>query len=133
MHVRRATALAGSALTVVAALSSPPTWANGRTHSVVIQPIVLRSDEGTEPANCRLPERLIDRVYARAGIDIHFLDPIYYDNTSARDGRENVDAIVQNAEAAGVFRSPDWLINMFFVNSRRQAILVVVVNTKQCP
>ncbi len=52
---------------------------------LIVQPIVVQSDEGTDPASMVLPENLVDNAYSKAGVDFHFLEPIYFNNTKARD------------------------------------------------
>lgn len=84
---------------------------------IIVQPIITRSTEGTEPASIALPEDLVDLVYKNASIDFHFLEPIYYDNTEARDGLINLDKIVGNSYKAGYIKGENDIVNMFFVNS----------------
>jgi len=84
---------------------------------VVVQPIVLRDDQGVGPAQCRIKEALIDQVYSTAGIDFLFLDPLYFDNRDARDGKIDVDIIVDDATRNGVLRGEGSMINIFFVNA----------------
>lgn len=84
---------------------------------LIVQPIVVQSDAGTQPASMALPEDLVDRAYQNAGIDFHFLEPIFYNNTKARDGLINLDEIVREAEKAGLLRGQNDIVNMFFVNA----------------
>ncbi len=85
-------------------------------YTVLVQPIIVRGDHGEAPARCRIVEPLIDQVYAAADIDFQFVEPIFYDNTQARDGLVDLDTVVQWAERDGIVRSPERQINMFFVN-----------------
>lgn len=50
---------------------------------VTIQPIVMRSTDGSRAANpqLRIFEAETDKIWAQAGIDFHFLPAIYYDNS----------------------------------------------------
>ncbi len=52
------------------------------TKRITIQPVQLRSSAGTNPANPSLTiyEDVADRIWAQAGIDIHFLAPVTYDS-----------------------------------------------------
>jgi len=84
---------------------------------LTVQPIVVRGDDGLEPASMAIPEALVDRAYLKAGLDFYFLEPLYYDNTAARDGLVNLDEIVKSAKAAGVMRGHGNIVNMFFVNA----------------
>jgi len=84
---------------------------------LMVQPIVACSDDGTEPASFAIPEHLIDRAYEKANIDFYFLEPIYYNNTKARDGLINLDEICELAEKDGLLKGSGGIVNMFFVNS----------------
>jgi hypothetical protein len=57
---------------------------------LIVQPIIIQSDEGTGPASMALPENLVDYAYSKAEVDFHFLEPIYFNNTKARDGHINL-------------------------------------------
>ncbi|MFT5822235.1 MAG: hypothetical protein ACI8ZM_003491 [Crocinitomix sp.] len=84
---------------------------------LIVQPIILQSDEGTFPASMVLPEELVDRAYSKAGVDFHFFEPIYFNNTKARDGLINLDSIVVIASKEGYIKGQHDIVNMFFVNS----------------
>lgn len=84
---------------------------------VIVQPIVIQSDEGTNPASMALPEDLVDNAYENAKVDFLFLEPIYYNNTKARDGEINLDMIVNEAQKSGLIKGQDDIVNMFFVNA----------------
>ena len=84
---------------------------------LIVQPIVLQSDEGTEPASMALPEELVDRVYEKAGVDFYFLEAIYFNNTKARDGKINLDEIIRESIKKGIIKGNGDIVNMFFVNS----------------
>jgi len=83
---------------------------------LMVQPIVVQSDLGKNGASMALPEALVDYAYSNAGIDFHFLEPIFYNNTEARDGLINLDEIVVNAKSQGIIRGQNDIVNMFFVN-----------------
>jgi hypothetical protein len=102
----------------VHAQTSPqvPNLVGESSYTVLVQPIIVRADQGEGPARCRIVESLIDQVYAAADIDFQFVEPIFYDNTQARDGLVDLDTVVQWAERDGIVRSPERQINMFFVN-----------------
>jgi len=84
---------------------------------LIVQPIVLQSDEGTNPASMALPENLVDQAYLPAGVDFLFFEPICFNNTKARDGRINLDSIVSIAQQEGLIKGQDDIVNMFFVNA----------------
>jgi len=91
--------------------------ANAQPYVLTVQPIVVRGDDGLEPASMAIPEALVDRAFLKAELDFYFLEPLYYDNTAARDGLINLDEIVKSAKAAGVMRGHGNIVNMFFVNA----------------
>jgi hypothetical protein len=84
---------------------------------LIVQPIILQSDQGTNPASMALPEDLVDNAYSKAGVDFHFLAPIYFNNTKARDGLINLDSIVKIANKEGHIKGQNDIVNMFFVNA----------------
>jgi len=90
---------------------------DSQPYVLTVQPIVVRGDDGLEPASMAIPEALVDRAYLKAGLDFYFLEPLYYDDTEARDGLINLDEIVKSAKAAGVMRGHGNIVNMFFVNA----------------
>ena len=84
---------------------------------IIVQPIVVQGDDGKEPASMALPESLVDNAYSRAGVDFYFLEPLFYNNTKARDGLINLDKIVNAATKDGFIRGQGDIVNMFFVNA----------------
>jgi len=60
------------------------------THCVTVQPIVIRDDDGKNPARINIVEELIDQVYGRAGVDVRFVKPILYDSTAVSISRIDV-------------------------------------------
>ena len=84
---------------------------------VIVQPIVVQSDSGNEPAKIKLSKKLVDRAYSRADIDFHYLEPLFYNNTKARDGEINLDSIVSLAKKQNILKGQNDIVNMFFVNA----------------
>ena len=84
---------------------------------IIIQPIVIQSDIGDEPAKMNLSEELVNKAYSKANIDFHYLEPLYYDNTEARDGEINLDSIVKLSKRDNILKGQNDIINMFFVNA----------------
>lgn len=95
-------------------VSNAPTL---KPHMIIVQPIVIQGDDGTAPASMALPEDMVDRAYEKSGIDFYFLEPVYYNNSRARDGLINLDQIVREATQDGVMRGQGDMVNMFFVNA----------------
>ncbi len=84
---------------------------------LIVQPIILQSDNGLNPASFSIPENLVDKAYEKANLDFYFLEPLYYNNTAARDGKINLDVICNQASEDGFMRGQNDIVNMFFVNS----------------
>ena len=84
---------------------------------IIVQPIVMQGDDGKNPASMAIPEDLVDKAYQRAGVDFYFLEPLFYNNTKARDGLINLDQIVKMATKDGFIRGQGDIVNMFFVNT----------------
>jgi len=86
--------------------------------TLVVQPFVICGDQlGDAPARMRIREHYVDQVYAKAGIDFHFLEPIPYPNAAARDGEINLDQIVAATRADGAYRGRGEILNTYFVNA----------------
>lgn len=83
---------------------------------IIVQPIVIQGDDGSSPASMALPEDLVDKAFDNAGVDFYFLEPLFYNNTKARDGLINLDQIVKMATKDGYIRGQGDIVNMFFVN-----------------
>ena len=96
---------------------SPIKRDNLKPNVIIIQPIVIQSDIGDEPAKMNLSEELVNKAYLKANIDFHYLEPLYYDNTKARDGEINLDSIVKLSKRDNILKGQNDIINMFFVNA----------------
>jgi len=83
---------------------------------LTVQPIITRNNSGTEPASMDLPVDLVTQAFRPAGIGLAFLEPLFLDHTAARDGRINLDTIVEIARKRSVIREDAVLIHLFFVN-----------------
>ena len=84
---------------------------------VIVQPIITKSDSGDNPAKIKISLSLINKAYSKADLSFHFLEPIYLNNTEARDGKINLDSIVQIAKREKILRGQNDIVNMFFVNA----------------
>ena len=60
---------------------SPIKGDNLKPNVIIIQPIVIQSDIGEEPAKMNLSEELVNKAYSKANIDFHYLEPLFYNNT----------------------------------------------------
>ena len=96
---------------------SPIKRDNLKPNIIIIQPIVIQSDIGDEPAKMNLSEELVNKAYSKANIDFHYLEPSYYNNTKARDGEINLDSIVKLSKRDNILKGQNDIINMFFVNA----------------
>ena len=83
---------------------------------IMVQPIIVQGDDGMNPAPISIPEDFVDNAYSRAKIDFVFLEPIYYNNSQARDGEISLDKIVSEAKSEKILRGNNDIINVFFVN-----------------
>ena len=84
---------------------------------VIVQPIVIQSDAGNKPAQMNLPKKLVDRAYSKADINFIYLEPLFFNDTKARDGKINLDSIVSLAKRNNLLRGQNDIVNMFFVNA----------------
>ena len=64
-----------------------------------------------------LSEELVNKAYSKANIDFHYLEPLFYNNTKARDGEINLDSIVKLSKRDNILKGQNDIINMFFVNA----------------
>ena len=96
---------------------SPIKRDNIKPNLIIIQPIVIQSDIGEEPAKMNLSEELVNKAYSKANIDFHYLEPLFYNNTKARDGEINLDSIVKLSKRDNILKGQNDIINMFFVNA----------------
>ena len=96
---------------------SPVKINNQKSSVIIIQPIVIQSDNGDEPAQINLSEQLVNRAYSKANINFHYLEPTYYNNSKARDGEINLDSIVNLSKRDHILKGQNDIINMFFVNA----------------
>jgi len=88
-----------------------------KSNLIIVQPIITQSDLGLNPAKINTSKKLVDKAYSKADINFHFLEPIFFNNTAARDGLINLDSIVKIANQSNLLRGQNDIINMFFVNA----------------
>ena len=83
---------------------------------IIIQPIITQSDVGDEPSKINLSKRLVNRAYSKLDLDFHYLEPIYFNNTNARDGKINLDSIVSIAREEKILRGQGDIINLSLIH-----------------
>ena len=71
---------------------------------IIIQPIITQSDIGDKPSKINLSNGLVNRAYSKLDLEFHYLEPIYFNNTSARDGKINLDSIVSIARKEKILK-----------------------------
>jgi hypothetical protein len=84
---------------------------------LIVQPIVLQDNKGENAASINIPKKLVNKAYEKAEITFRFLEPIYYKNTKAREGKINLDKIVKKAIKQKLIKGQNDIVNMFFVNA----------------
>ena len=62
---------------------------------VIVQPIITKSDSGDKPARMEISSSLINKTYSKADLNFHFLEPIYLNNTKARDGKLTLTVLLK--------------------------------------
>jgi hypothetical protein len=87
-------------------------------YQVNVQPIIVRSNSGKNPAKSAIPETLVEKVYQKVNIDFVFADPKYLDSTNARDGIFSLSEISDIAYNKNLIKyKDDTTLYMFFVNA----------------
>lgn len=86
------------------------------TAYLLIEPVICRSDTGTEPALYRLHRHEIEAVYAAANVEIVWLESIFFDWSAARDGSVDVDSIVSEGIERGLWGAGVPRISLILVN-----------------
>jgi len=93
------------------------------THRVTVQPIIVSDNGGgntaeflgsaTQQADI---EELIDTIWAQAGVDVEWLEPNFWNNTTANSGGYNpLGVLLSNGTNAGVANSDPLVLNSYFV------------------
>lgn len=91
------------------------------TLRVTVQPTILSNDDSSNTAEMfGTPEQsediedLIDQIWAQAGIDIEFLEPQHWNNTTANLGDHSLGALGGQADNAGLEHPDRNVINAYF-------------------
>jgi len=92
------------------------------TQRVTVQPIIVSDSDGTNtaeflgtPSQQTIIEGLIDDIWAQAGIDVQWLSPNYWNNTTANSGVYSLSSLGSNGNSAGVVHSDPLVLNAYFV------------------
>ncbi len=93
-------------------------------YQITVQPIILANDDGSNQAlflgssaQQADIEMLVDQIWAQAGVDILWLEPNLWKNSTYNNGGvANPNATNSAANSAGVTNPNSQVINAFFVN-----------------
>lgn len=102
---------------VVGATKSAKSKARPVNHRVQVEVIVLRDDNGKNPAPVRIEPKLINGLYAAAGVRFEFSKAKFWNNSAALEGKKNLDELTKLAEKSGFYHPKKNIIYMFFVNA----------------
>ena len=91
------------------------------THRVTVQPIIISDSNGSNTAEMfgnasqsASIESLIDSIWAQAGIDIEWLSPNYWDNSTANFGGYSLSSLGSQGASAGVAHPDPIVLNAYF-------------------
>ena len=91
------------------------------THRVTVQPIIVSDSDGSNTAELfgdasqtASIESLIDSIWAQAGIDVHWLAPNYWDNSTANSGGYSLASLGTQGDSAGVSNPDPLVLNAYF-------------------
>lgn len=118
-------ALCLSALTILAALpafaetparAALPRWTD-RPRVLLIQPVIVCDDDGSHPAAAAFPKQPVDQVYASAGLELIYLEPVRWSHGPARRGEINLDQVTAAARQGRVLSPDPRIVTLFFVSA----------------
>ncbi len=89
----------------------------GRKRVVIVRPIILCDDDGSNPAAFGLPKELVDRVYTKADLEFLYMPTQKWDFSEARQGKVNLDTIVQRGRANGMISPDERVVTLLFVSN----------------
>ena len=87
-----------------------------RSRVLLVRPIILCDDDGTNPARHALPKKLADQVYTRADLEFLYLDPIPWNHGKARRGEINLNTIVSSGIKNGMITTDPRVATLLFVS-----------------
>jgi len=90
-------------------------------YRVTVQPIIVSDSDGSNAAEMfgnasqsASIESLIDTIWAQAGIDIEWLTPNYWNNSTANSGGYSLSSLGSLGANAGVANSDPLILNAYF-------------------
>jgi len=91
------------------------------THLVTVQPIIVSDSDGSNTAEMfgnasqsAIIESLIDTIWAQAGIDVKWLAPNYWSNSTANSGGYSLSSLGSLGASAGVANADPFVLNVYF-------------------
>lgn len=84
---------------------------------ILVRPLILCDDDGSNPARHALPKELVDRVYTRADLEFLYLDPVRWNHGKARRGEINLNTIVKDGHANGMIMTDPRVATLLFVSA----------------
>lgn len=100
--------------TNVKAPQDPP---EDRSHVVIVRPIILCNDDGSNPAEFSLPKKLVDQVYTKADLEFLYLPTKQWNYSDGRQGKVNLDTIVRRGRDNGMICLDPRVVTLLFVSS----------------
>lgn len=88
-----------------------------RSQALLVQPVILCDDDGKNPARYALPKKLVDQAYTKADLEFLYLDPVHWNNSQARQGKINLNTIVQQGHANGMISKDPRITTLLFVSA----------------
>lgn len=100
------------------------------THRVIVQPIIVSNDDGSNTANYfgqasqqMEIERFVDQIWAQAGIDVAWLTPTLWNSTFTNIGtsgsntrsQSDLFTTVRDGDAGGYGNADDRVLDIYFV------------------
>ena len=95
---------------------TPSSWAQPmKPACLLIEPIICRTSEGTDPAPSRVDRKAIESVYSLANIQIAWLPPRYLDDTGSRD-LAKWKKVAELGKERGLWGTGPMRLSLVFVN-----------------
>jgi len=92
------------------------------TQRVTVQPIIVSNSDGSNTAEMfgnatqqATIEGLVDTIWAQAGIDVKWLAPNYWNNSTANSGDYSLTSLLSSGASAGVSHTDPLVLNFYFV------------------
>lgn len=88
-----------------------------RSRVVIVRPIILCDDNGSNPAEFNLPKKLVDQVYTKADLEFIYLPPTKWNFGKGRQGKVNLDTIVKRGRDNGMISLDPRVVTLLFVSN----------------